>query len=75
MRRQVALFLPDADGNRPCHGGDKRYRDDPNWKDLILFYEYFLARTVGAGSQPSNGWTALAAKSSQNPPLWNASAT
>ncbi len=63
MRRQVALFLPDADGNRPCHGGDKRYRDDPNWKDLILFYEYFHGENGrGLGASHQTGWTALAAK-------------
>ena len=35
------LFLPGKDGGRPCHGSDPRYRDDPHWKDLVLFYEYF----------------------------------
>ncbi|MBZ0252273.1 MAG: glucosidase, partial [Candidatus Methylomirabilis sp.] len=50
-RRLGALFVPDASGRRPCHGHDPRYAEDPNWKDLILFYEYFhgdTGRGVGA---------------------------
>ena len=58
--RLSRLFLPDADGNRPCHGGDRRYAEDPHWKDLVLFYEYFhgdSGRGVGASHQ--TGWTSL----------------
>jgi hypothetical protein len=42
------------------HGGDARYANDPHWKDLVLFYEYFhgdSGRGVGANHQ--TGWTAL----------------
>ena len=42
-RRLGKLFLKDSTGRRPCHGNDSRYRDDENWKDLILFYEFFDA--------------------------------
>jgi hypothetical protein len=62
-RRLVSLFLPDKDGNRPCHGGDKAYAADPNWKDLCLFHEYFQADTGrGCGASHQTGWTALAAR-------------
>ena len=27
--RLARIFLPDARGRRPCHGGDQRYADDP----------------------------------------------
>ena len=40
-RRITNLFVPGEDGKRPCHGDDPRYANDPNWKDLVLFYEYF----------------------------------
>ena len=61
-RRLISLFEPDAEGNRPAHGGDKRYRDDPAWKDLILFYEYFHADNgKGLGANHQTGWTALVA--------------
>ena len=59
-RRLTTLFLPDASGRRPCHGDDPRFRDDPAWKDLVLFHEYFHGddgRGVGASHQ--TGWTAL----------------
>ena len=59
-RRMSSLFLPDAEGRRPCHGDDPRYRDDPHWKDLVLFYEYFHGDTGrGCGASHQTGWTAL----------------
>jgi hypothetical protein len=58
--RLATLFVPDADGHRPCHGRDPRFRDDPHWRDLVTFAEYFCGdsgRGIGARYQ---GWTALA---------------
>jgi hypothetical protein len=59
-QRLASLFLPRADGSRPCHGRERRYADDPHFKDLLLFSEYFHGddgRGVGASHQ--TGWTAL----------------
>ena len=59
-RRLTSLFLPDAKGSRPCHGGLSMYSGDPYWRDLILFYEHFHGdngRGIGASHQ--TGWTAL----------------
>ncbi len=62
-KRLNRLFLCDADGRRPVHGGDDRYRDDPNWRDLILFYEYFNGDDgAGLGASHQTGWTGLVAK-------------
>jgi hypothetical protein len=62
-RRLTNLFLPDASGRRPCHGDDPRFRDDPAWKDLILFHEYFHGDTGrGVGASHQTGWTALAVR-------------
>jgi hypothetical protein len=61
--RLGALFLPDDEGRRPCHGADSRFATDPYWKDLVLFHEYFHGdngRGVGASHQ--TGWTALAVR-------------
>ena len=59
-RRLVSLFLPDAAGRRPCHGGDPRFAADPHWRDLVLFYEYFHGDTGrGCGATHQTGWTAL----------------
>ncbi len=54
------LFLPDAAGRRPCHGDDARYAADPQWRDLLLFYEYFDGDSGrGLGASHQTGWTAL----------------
>jgi hypothetical protein len=59
-RRLSTLFLPGPDGARPCHGDEARYADDPAWKDLVLFYEYFDADTGrGVGASHQTGWTSL----------------
>jgi hypothetical protein len=63
-RRVNRLFLPDKTGRRPCHGGDTNYSADANWKDLVLFYEYFHGDSgLGCGATHQTGWTALAARS------------
>jgi hypothetical protein len=59
-RRLVQLFLKDSEGRRPCHGQDPRYWNDPNWQDLVLFYEYFHGDNgSGLGASHQTGWTAL----------------
>jgi hypothetical protein len=61
-RRMISLFETDQHGMRPAHGDDRRYADDPDWKDLILFYEYFHADSgKGLGASHQTGWTALVA--------------
>jgi hypothetical protein len=61
-RRLAMLFVPDASGNRPCHGTDPLLRDDPHWRDFVTFAEYFCGdsgRGIGARYQ---GWTTLAVR-------------
>ena len=61
--RVASLFLPDAKGHRPVHGGEERYAADPAWKDLVLFYEYFDGDNGrGCGASHQTGWTALVAE-------------
>ena len=51
---------PTPDGRRPCHGGDARYADDPHWRDLVLFHEYFHGDDrPRPRRQPPDRWTAL----------------
>jgi hypothetical protein len=60
QRRLARPFLADPAGVRPLHGTDRRYADDPAWRDLVLFYEYFHAETgQGLGASHQTGWTAL----------------
>jgi hypothetical protein len=59
-RRLGDIFLPDERGRRPCHGDERRYREDPHFRGLVLFHEYFHGddgRGIGASHQ--TGWTAL----------------
>ena len=59
--RLARIFLADARGHRPCHGGDRRYAEDPHWRRLVLFHEYFHGETGrGLGASHQTGWTALA---------------
>ena len=38
------------------------FNDDPNWRDLIPFYEYFHGDTGrGCGASHQTGWTGLIA--------------
>jgi len=61
--RLAKIFLADEKGRRPVHAEDARYRDDPHWKDLVLFYEYFHGETGrGVGASHQTGWTATVAK-------------
>jgi hypothetical protein len=62
-RRLVSIFLPDELGHRPVFGGNERFRSDPNWKDLPLFYEYFHGDDgAGLGASHQTGWTGLVAR-------------
>ncbi|HEY0793725.1 MAG TPA: hypothetical protein VGD78_21870 [Chthoniobacterales bacterium] len=58
--RLASIFSPDAAGGRPCHGQASVYAQDPNWRDLVLFYEYFHGDTGrGVGASHQTGWTSL----------------
>ena len=60
--RLVALFLRGADGRRPVFGGYTLLQEDPAWRDLILFHEYFHGDTgAGLGASHQTGWTGLVA--------------
>jgi hypothetical protein len=62
VNRLSGIFLRDANGHRPVYGGTEKFQEDPNWKDLILFYEYFHGDNgAGLGASHQTGWTALVA--------------
>ena len=53
---------PDAEGRRPVAGRIAKFRDDPEWRDLLLFHEYFHGDTgAGIGASHQTGWTGLVA--------------
>jgi len=60
--RLIRIFTRDASGRRPVHGDRRKFQEDPHWRDLILFHEYFHAETgEGLGASHQTGWTALVA--------------
>jgi hypothetical protein len=62
-RRLVSIFTRDEAGRRPVYGGADRFQDDPHWRDLILFYEYFHGDDgAGLGASHQTGWTGLVAR-------------
>ncbi len=67
--RLTRLFLNEpatgsADlGRRPVNGASDKFRSDPHWRDLVLFYEYFNGDNgAGIGASHQSGWTGCVAR-------------
>jgi hypothetical protein len=57
-RRLRSIFERDARGARAVYGGTRIFQEDPHWRDLILFYEYFHGDNgAGLGAGHQTGWT------------------
>jgi hypothetical protein len=62
-RRLNSIFLRNDQGRRPVHGGARKFQEDPHWRDLILFYEYFHGDNgAGLGASHQTGWTGIVAR-------------
>ena len=62
-RRLIRLFLANGQGERPLYGAQGIFHQDPHWRDLILFPEYFHGDNgAGLGASHQTGWTGLVAK-------------
>jgi mannosylglycerate hydrolase MGH1-like protein len=62
-RRLSSIFLRDASGKRPVYGATRKFQDDPHWRDLIEFFEYFHGDTgLGVGASHQTGWTGIVAR-------------
>src|ERR1044072_5541128 len=69
VRRLARIFLRDPSissgraGRRPVYGGTVKFQQDPHWRDLILFYEYFHGDNgAGLGASHQTGWTGVIAR-------------
>ena len=70
-RRLIKMFLRNGDGQRPIYGGLNIFQEDPHWRDLILFNEYFHGDNgAGLGASHQTGWTGLVAKLIQQSGGW-----
>jgi hypothetical protein len=62
-RRLARIFLRDEHGRRPVYGGTRTFQEDPHWRDLVLFYEYFHGDNgAGLGASHQTGWTGIVAR-------------
>ena len=62
-RRLSTIFLRGKDGRRPVYGDTKKFQEDPHWRDLVLFYEYFHGDNgAGLGASHQTGWTGIIAR-------------
>jgi hypothetical protein len=60
--RLVSIFTRGADGRRPCFGWVERLQHDPEWRDNVVFNEYFHGdNAAGLGASHQTGWTGLIA--------------
>ncbi len=60
--RMIHIFVRDPAGRRACFGGYSKLQNDPNWRDYLLFNEYFHGDTgAGLGASHQTGWTGLVA--------------
>jgi len=60
--RMIRIFTRDGQGRRPVYGGTRKFQEDPYWKDLILFYEFYHGDNgAGLGASHQTGWSALVA--------------
>ncbi|MDO3401070.1 glucosidase [Mycolicibacterium neoaurum] len=61
-RRITGLLVRDTAGRRAVFGDNDYFQDDPHWRDLVPFYEYFDGDTGrGLGGSHQTGWTAAVA--------------
>jgi hypothetical protein len=62
-RRLGNMFLRNSEGKRPVYGIAEKFQNDPHWRDLILFYEYFHGDNgAGLGASHQTGWTGVIAR-------------
>jgi hypothetical protein len=62
-RRLTNIFLKDSNGHRPINGGTQKFQEDPHWRDLINFFEYFHGDNgAGLGASHQTGWTGVIAR-------------
>ena len=61
--RLISIFRRDDTGRRPVYGGMEIFQEDPNWRDLLMFHEYFHGDNgAGLGASHQTGWTGTVAR-------------
>jgi len=61
-RRLASIFTTNEEGRRPVNDGAQKF-EDPHWRDLIQFHEYFHGDSgAGIGATHQTGWTGVIAR-------------
>ncbi len=61
-RNLISIFEKSDKGARPVHALHEIYQKNPDFNDLILFYEYFHGNNGrGVGASHQTGWTGVVA--------------
>ena len=62
-KRLCNIFLEDDEKKRAVFGSSEKFQTDENWRENILFYEYFHGDSgCGLGASHQTGWTGLVGK-------------
>ncbi len=70
-QRLIRLFLYDKTDRRPFNGDDELLQRDPQWRDYLLFHEFFHGDNGnGLGASHQTGWTGLVAMLLQQSGIW-----
>jgi hypothetical protein len=60
--RIARIYLRDRNGRRAVYGGITKFQEDPQWRDCLLFHEYFHGDNgAGLGASHQTGWSGLVA--------------
>jgi len=60
--RLINIFQQNEADNRSVHGNNSLFQKNPQWRNLLLFYEYFNGDNgTGLGANHQTGWTGLVA--------------
>jgi hypothetical protein len=62
-KRLRNIFIRNQEGKRPVFGAVDYFNEDPHWRDLVPFYEYFHGDNgAGIGASHQTGWTGIVAR-------------
>jgi len=60
--RLTNIFMRNENEQRPLYDGIDKFQKDPNWRDYLMFFEYFHGDTgAGVGANHQTGWSGFVA--------------
>jgi len=60
--RLTNIFMRNENEQRPLYDGIDKFQKDPNWREYLMFFEYFHGDTgAGVGANHQTGWSGFVA--------------